>query len=95
MAQVKKKLDEINNASAKQRALPPDKSQLEPPEIRQLRLQVHQYEDLIGQASRDQKKLQQEISVYQGRVAAESERSKNSTRNLPVIMTTRRRTTRT
>ena len=36
---------------------------------RQLRLQVHQYEDLISQATRDQKKLQQEISVYQGRVA--------------------------
>ena len=30
---------------------------------------MHQYEDLIAQATRDQKKLQQEIAVYQGRVA--------------------------
>jgi polysaccharide chain length determinant protein (PEP-CTERM system associated) len=70
IAQVKKKLDEINNASNKTASTTPDKeSGSDPPEIRQLRLQVHQYEDLIGQASRDQKKLQQEISVYQGRVA--------------------------
>jgi polysaccharide chain length determinant protein (PEP-CTERM system associated) len=70
IAQVKKKLDEINNASDKTTGTTPDKeSASEPPEIRQLRLQVHQYEDLIAQASRDQKKLQQEISTYQGRVA--------------------------
>jgi polysaccharide chain length determinant protein (PEP-CTERM system associated) len=70
IAQVRKKLDEINNASAKPTSATPDKeSASEPPEIRQLRLQVHQYEDLIAQASRDQKKLQQEISVYQSRVA--------------------------
>jgi polysaccharide chain length determinant protein (PEP-CTERM system associated) len=70
IAQVKKKLDEINNASDKTTSATPDKeSASDPPEIRQLRLQVHQYEDLIAQATRDQKKLQQEISVYQGRVA--------------------------
>jgi len=70
IAQVKKKLDEINDATDNTTGATPDKeSASEPPEIRQLRLQVHQYEDLIAQASRDQKKLQQEISVYQGRVA--------------------------
>jgi len=70
IAQVKKRLEEINNASNKTPSATPDKeSGSDPPEIRQLRLQVHQYEDLIGQATRDQKKLQQEISVYQGRVA--------------------------
>jgi uncharacterized protein involved in exopolysaccharide biosynthesis len=42
----------------------------EPAEIRTLRLQVHQYEDMIAQATRDQQKLQQEIALYQGRVAA-------------------------
>jgi uncharacterized protein involved in exopolysaccharide biosynthesis len=68
--QVKKKLDEIKNASNGTEGTTPDKeSASDPPEIRQLRLQVHQYEDLIAQASRDQKKLQQEISVYEGRVA--------------------------
>jgi protein tyrosine kinase modulator len=68
--EVKKKLDEINNPSSEPENRTPDKeSGSDPPEIRQLRLQVHQYEDLIAQASRDQKKLQQEISVYEGRVA--------------------------
>jgi uncharacterized protein involved in exopolysaccharide biosynthesis len=68
IAQVKKKLDEVDDPSTA--ATTPDKqSASEPAEIRQLRLQVHQYEDLITQATRDQKKLQQEISVYQGRVA--------------------------
>jgi polysaccharide chain length determinant protein (PEP-CTERM system associated) len=70
IAQVQKKLDEVNNAVAKPASGTPDKeSASEPGEIRQLRMQVHQYEDLIGQATRDQKRLQQEISVYQGRVA--------------------------
>lgn len=70
IAQVKKKLDEINNPAAKTVSAAPDKeSASDPPEIRQLRLQIHQYEDLITQATRDQKRLQQEISVYQGRVA--------------------------
>ncbi|MFZ0773008.1 MAG: Wzz/FepE/Etk N-terminal domain-containing protein [Candidatus Sulfotelmatobacter sp.] len=70
IAQVKKRLDEINNPSSKETSTTPDKeSASDPPEIRQLRLQVHQYEDLIAQATRDQKKLQQEISVYEGRVA--------------------------
>jgi polysaccharide chain length determinant protein (PEP-CTERM system associated) len=70
IAQVKKKLDEVNNASNKPASTTQDKeSASEPPELRQLRLQVHQYEDLIIQATRDQKRLQQDISVYQGRVA--------------------------
>ena len=42
---------------------------MEPPELRQLRMQIHQYEDLIAAATRDQKRLQQEIGVYQGRVS--------------------------
>ncbi|MGA9388931.1 MAG: Wzz/FepE/Etk N-terminal domain-containing protein [Candidatus Sulfotelmatobacter sp.] len=70
IAQVRKKLDEINNDSGKETSESTAKGAgSEPPEIRQLRLQVHQYEDLIAQASRDQKKLQQEISMYQGRIA--------------------------
>ena len=50
IAQVKKKLDEINNASsdANSNGTPDKESASEPPEIRQLRLQMHQYEDLIS-----------------------------------------------
>jgi uncharacterized protein involved in exopolysaccharide biosynthesis len=70
IAQVKKKLDEINRASNDPAGAVPEKGLgSEPPEIRQLRMQLHQYEDLIGQATRDQKKLEQGISVYQSRVA--------------------------
>jgi protein tyrosine kinase modulator len=71
ITEVKKKLDEINSASGKAttNSTPDKESASDPPEIRQLRLQVHQYEDLIAQATRDQKKLQQQISVYEGRVA--------------------------
>jgi polysaccharide chain length determinant protein (PEP-CTERM system associated) len=69
IAQVKKNLDEANNPSSTASTTPDKQSASEPAEIRQLRLQVHQYEDLIAQATRDQKKLQQEISTYQGRVA--------------------------
>ena len=42
---------------------------MEPAEIRQLRMQVHQYSDLIASATRDQKRYQQEIATYQGRVS--------------------------
>ncbi|MGO8796761.1 MAG: hypothetical protein ACLQLC_18205, partial [Candidatus Sulfotelmatobacter sp.] len=69
--QVKKKLKEVNTASAQGTDITSDKeSGAEPPEIRQLRLQIHQYQDLIAQTTKDQKKLQQEIAVYQNRVSA-------------------------
>jgi uncharacterized protein involved in exopolysaccharide biosynthesis len=71
IAEVKKQLAEINNAAAKATDPASEKgSGSEPPEIRQLRLQIHQYQDMIAQTTRDQKKLQQEIAVYQGRVAS-------------------------
>jgi len=67
---VKKKLSDINKASASPSDDSSDKgSAIEPAEIRQLRLQLHQYEDLIGAATRDQKRLQQEIANYQSKVS--------------------------
>ncbi len=41
----------------------------EPPEIREARLQIHQYQNVIDQATQDQKKLQASINVYQARIA--------------------------
>jgi uncharacterized protein involved in exopolysaccharide biosynthesis len=71
IALVKKKLAEINDGSGKGSETANDKeSGSEPPEIRQLRLQIHQYQDMIAQATRDQKKLSDEIAVYQSRVAS-------------------------
>jgi len=70
IAEVKKKLAEVNKAAAEVGDTSSDKgSPLEPPEIRQLRLQVHQYNDLIAAGTRDQKRLQVEISEYQGKVS--------------------------
>ena len=70
IAEVKKKLAEINKASSDATDTSSDKaSAMEPPEIRQLRMQVHQYGELIAAATRDQKRYQQEIAVYQGRVS--------------------------
>ena len=71
IAQVQKKLKEVNAAAAT--ANPADSSEkasaAEPPEIRQLRLQIHQYQSVIAQATLDQKKLQSSIGVYQSRTA--------------------------
>jgi uncharacterized protein involved in exopolysaccharide biosynthesis len=70
IAEVKKKLAEINSASADASDASNEKaSAAEPPEIRQLRLQLHQYADGIAAGTRDQKRLQEQIAVYQGRVS--------------------------
>jgi polysaccharide chain length determinant protein (PEP-CTERM system associated) len=70
IAELKKKLAEINQAAANPSDSGEEKaSASEPPEIRQLRLQIHQYEDLITNGTRDQKRLQQEIGEYQGRIS--------------------------
>ncbi len=67
IAQVQKQLDAVNSAKPDPNASKP--SATEPPEIRQLRVQIHQYQDTITQGSADQKKLQDQIKLYQGRVA--------------------------
>src|SRR5215469_5729997 len=70
ISEVKKKLAEVNKGTADAADTSAEKaSAMEPPEIRQLRLQIHQYGDLIAAATRDQKRLQQEIGAYQGRVS--------------------------
>src|SRR5579864_7353576 len=70
IAALKKKLNDINKAPGDATDTGSEKATAsEPPEIRQLRLQIHQYSDLIAQGTRDQKRLQEEIGVYQGRVS--------------------------
>jgi polysaccharide chain length determinant protein (PEP-CTERM system associated) len=58
IAEVKRKLNEMNSASAS-----------EPVEIKQLRVQIHQYDQSIAQATREQKVLRAQISYYQGRLS--------------------------
>jgi len=70
IAEVQKRLKEVNAAAAATTNDSSDKaSASEPPEIRQLRLQIHQYQGVIQQATLDQKRLQGQIGVYQGRTA--------------------------
>ena len=71
IAEIEKKLKEVNAAAAAASTTDSsDKaSASEPPEIRQLRLQIHQYQGVIEQATLDQKRLQSAISVYQSRTA--------------------------
>ncbi len=69
IGEVKKRLAEVNDAAGKPSDTTQKANASEPPEIRQLRLQVHQYENIIAQASGDQKRLQGQIQVYQSRTA--------------------------
>jgi len=71
IAKVEKKLKEVNAAAADANATASSEkaSASEPPEIRQLRLQIHQYQNVIEQATLDQKRLQSQIGVYQSRTA--------------------------
>jgi len=68
IAEVKRKLGEMNAVSAGTENT--DKgSASEPAEIKQLRLQIHQYDQSIAQATREQKLLQDQIHTYQGKLA--------------------------
>jgi uncharacterized protein involved in exopolysaccharide biosynthesis len=70
IAEIQKKLNAVNNADAAATTTTASSANAsEPPEIQQLRLQVHQYQDVIDQATRDQKKLQAAINVYQSRTS--------------------------
>ena len=71
IAEIEKKLKQINAAAAANTATDSNEkaSATEPPEIRQLRLQIHQYQGVIEQATLDQKRLQSQIGVYQSKTA--------------------------
>ncbi len=73
IAEVKKRLAEVNDAAAKGTETSDKASLSEPPEIRQLRLQVHQYGEVIAQATREEKRIADQIRIYQGRVAVSPE----------------------
>jgi len=71
--EVKKKLVEVNDAAANTSDAPEKSSVTEPAEIRQLRMQIHQYAEILAQASREQKRIGDQIKTYQGRVAISPE----------------------
>jgi polysaccharide chain length determinant protein (PEP-CTERM system associated) len=68
IAELQKKLNEVNAAARGGDPNAPASAN-EPSEIRQLRSHVRQYEDAISAGSREQKRLQDQIKTYQGRLA--------------------------
>ncbi len=69
IAEVKKKLAEINKGTPEADAVTEKASATEPAEIRQLRMQIHQNQEQIAEYSREEKRIQQQIAVFQGRVS--------------------------
>jgi polysaccharide chain length determinant protein (PEP-CTERM system associated) len=69
IAEVQKKLAEVNNATGPANDPAEKANAAEPPEIRQLRLQIHQYDGVIKQSTADQRKLESAIQLYQSRTA--------------------------
>jgi len=69
IAELQKKLNELNSTPLPAGDAAEKASAGEPPELRQLRVQIHQYSDVIAQASREQKRLQDSINLYQSRIA--------------------------
>ncbi len=84
IAQLKQQLADANAAAAKVSDVSDKASAGEPPEIRQMRVQIHQYDDAIAQATREQKRMQDQIRIYQGRLSlspAVEEKYKQLTRD--------------
>lgn len=69
IAKVQSRLDELNKQASTPAAASEKASANEPPEIRQFRLQIHQYQAVIDQSTSDEKKLQASINLYQSRTA--------------------------
>lgn len=68
IAELKRKLSEINSAAPEDNDASTRATATEPPEIQQLRKAIHQDDDAMAQATSDQKRLQKQIAVLEGRV---------------------------
>jgi len=68
IAALQKKIAENNNTQ--QNPTQPDKAKpsVEPLQVTQLRAQVHSYEQIIAEKTKEQEKVKEEIKVYQERV---------------------------
>jgi polysaccharide chain length determinant protein (PEP-CTERM system associated) len=69
IAEVKRKLVEAKSSGTQAPVVADKSSAAEPPEIKQLRLQIHTLDGTIAEGERDQKRLQDQIHTYQGRLA--------------------------
>lgn len=70
IADLQKRLQEFNSSPSTNSSGAGNKlSVTEPAAIQQLRMQIHQYDEVIAQATRQQKSLQDQIKVLQGRIS--------------------------
>lgn len=68
IASLKKTLNEIQSRQASNNSSDSTADTAEPPEIQQLRSQLHRYDEVIADATHEQERLQAQIRVYQSRV---------------------------
>jgi uncharacterized protein involved in exopolysaccharide biosynthesis len=73
IAQLQAKIDQMNKEVDEKAAPESVETKTEPPEILQLRQQIHDNEDIIAKDTIEQKRLQHQIEIYQGRLALSPE----------------------
>jgi uncharacterized protein involved in exopolysaccharide biosynthesis len=73
IAELKAKLKAMNGDADESANPEIGAGKVEPPEILQLRQEIHQSEDLIERTTLEQKRLQKQIDSYQGRLALSPE----------------------
>ncbi len=68
IAAIRKKIAENDNPKAVTEANKPQRASVEPAQITQLRAQVHSFEQVIAEKSKEQEQVKQQIKLYQERV---------------------------
>jgi polysaccharide chain length determinant protein (PEP-CTERM system associated) len=67
IAALQKKMVETDNQTSPQGSKD-SKNVIEPPQIQQLRAQVHNYDQVIAEKAREQEEIKRQIGLYQGRI---------------------------
>jgi polysaccharide chain length determinant protein (PEP-CTERM system associated) len=65
---LQKKMAESNSQEAAQASPNGVKNSIEPPQIQQLRAQVHNYDQVIAEKTKEQEQIKQQIRLYQDRI---------------------------
>jgi len=69
IAEIKRQLKDANAGTPDSTETNDRVNSAEPPEIRQMRSQIHQLDDTIAQNTREQKRMQDQIRTYQSRLS--------------------------
>jgi polysaccharide chain length determinant protein (PEP-CTERM system associated) len=68
IAALQKKMTESETATGSQGSSKDLKASVEPAQIQQLRAQVHSYDQVIAEKTKEQEKIKQQIGLYQSRI---------------------------